>query len=258
MNRNTGIRFGKTAAVVALICCLILTMTRAGQAAETMKGEEKIVLCWMIQLQDLELAKEWAKIKELPFNGMVFRPANYLQIMRPREIPWSDWQQEVDELKSVEFGHFKDNFLYLNVSLNHPGSTVDWFDDWVPVVQNLKNMAKAAKLAGLKGLIWDAEGYTATPHFRYPGRSDKQTRARAEYEVRVRGLAEEIMTEIREVYPDLTIMSLFGYSVSDQPTLDLLPSFLDGLLAASDPRFTLVDGQEGSYYDKDKADFACR
>ena len=260
MNRNPTIRFAKAVAGVGLIYCLVLTMVSAGQAAETVKSGEKIVLPhgWrgMIQLQDLELAKEWPKIKELPFNGLIFRPANYRQIMRPEELPWELWQQELDELTSVDFGHFTDNFLWLAFSGNRPGTAVDWFDDWTPVLKNLRNMTKVVKLAGMKGFVWDVEGYQGTPHFSYPGRSDKQTRPRAEYEARVRQLGEEIMREIREIYPDITIMTLFGYSLGDETALNLLPSFLDGLLAASDPRFVLVDGQEGSYYAKDKKTFA--
>ena len=257
MKWNTGSSFVKA---LALFWCLNLTMTGAGQAAETVKSGEKIILPhgWrgMIQLQDLELAKEWPKIKELPFNGLIFRPANYRQIMRPEELPWELWQQELDELTSVDFGHFTDNFLWLAFSGNRPGTAVDWFDDWTPVLKNLRNMTKVVKLAGMKGFVWDVEGYQGTPHFSYPGLGDKQTRTRAQYEARVRQLGEQIMGEIREIYPDITIMTLFGYSLGDESSLDLLPSFLDGLLAASDPRFVLVDGQEGSYYAKDKVTFA--
>ena len=260
MNRNSTIRFAKAVTGVALIYCLVLTMIPAGRAAETVKGGEKIILPhgWrgMIQLQDMELAKAWPKIKELPFNGLIIRTANFHEIMRPKELPWENWQQELDELTSVKFGHFTDNFIHLGFSNNYPGTTVDWFDDWGAVIKNLKNMTKVAKLAGMKGFVWDPEGYQATPHFSYPGLSEKQTRTQAEYETRVRQLGEEIMKEIREIYPDITIMTLFGYAASDEQSLNLLPSFLDGLLAASDPRFVLVDGQEGSYYAKDKTTFA--
>jgi hypothetical protein len=268
MNHDTTVRVGKAAACLALIYCLVLTMISAGQAAETVKSGEKIVLPhgWrgMVQLQDMELAKAWPRIKELPFNGLIIRTANFHEIMRPKELPWESWQQELDELTSVKFGHFTDNFLHLGFSHNSPGTTVDWFDDWTPVVKNLKNMTQVAKLAGMKGFVWDVEGYQATPLFCYPcpggeeGQTDDAGRTEADYRARARGLGEEIMTEIREIYPDITIMTLFGYSASDHPGLNLLPEFLDGLLAASDPRFVLVDGMEGSYYDKDKADFARR
>ena len=240
------------AALLTLVTCLTTASAQGGQRAGR---DDKIVLCYMVQLRKLDLAREWPKIRQLPFNGMIFRTGNHAQVMAPKEIPWSEWQKDLDELKSVDFGHFRDNFLWMGFSSGHAGRHVDWFDDWTPAIKNLKNLAKLAKLAGLKGLIWDPEGYRATPHFHYPGRSKKQTRTRAEYEARVRKLAEQIMTEIREVYPDITILSLFGYTNAG---MDLLPTFLDGLLAASDPRFVLVDGQEGAYYYKDKADFARR
>ena len=111
-------------------------MTSAEAAGDPEEGE-KVILCYMIELQDLELAKEWHKIRQLPFNGMIFRTANFHQIMRPKEIPWSNWQEELDELTSVDFGHFKDTFLWLSFSGNHPGTGVDWFDDWTPVIRNL-------------------------------------------------------------------------------------------------------------------------
>ena len=240
------------ATVWGVLTCLV---NGAAPAEGATGRDDKIVLCYMIQLQDLELAKEWPTIRELPFNGMIFRSGTHQKVMAPKKIPWSVWQQDVDELKSVDFGHFRDNFLWLGFSSGWPGTHVDWFDDWTPAVENLKNMAKVAKLAGLKGLIWDPEGYRNTPHFHYPQPGTTPTHTQAEYEARVRELAERIIKEICEVYPDITILSLFGYT---NASINLLPTFLDGLLAASDPRFVLVDGQEGSYYYKDKADFARR
>lgn len=253
-------RFARFVAAIGLVYCLVPTITWAEQTAERTTDGEKIILPhgWrgMIQLKDLELASAWPKIRQLPFNGLIFRMENYRQVMRPTEIPWENWQRELDELTSVDFGHFTDNFLHLSFSLNQPGTAVDWFDDWGAVIRNLKNMTKVAKRAGMKGFVWDPEGYMGTPHFAYPNPNDTSGRSRAEYEARVRQLGEQIMREIREVYPDITIMTLFGYSLSDDPALNLLPSFLDGLLAASDPRFVLVDGMEGSYYVKDKKIFS--
>ena len=263
MNRKTGKNKGQQMkrakkhmnSVILLACVMALSVSPA-RAEEIPGRDDKIVLCYMVQLQDLELAKEWPKLLELPFNGMIFRTGNHQKILGPREIPWSDWQQVVDELKSVDFGHFRDNFLYMSFSSGYPGMHVNWFDDWTPVIANLKNMARAAKLAGLKGLMWDPEGYgNKTPHFHYPHPKIASTRTQAEHEARVRELAEQIIREICEVYPDITILSLFGYTNAG---MNMLPTFLDGLLAGSDPRFTLVDGQEGSYYYKDKADFARR
>ncbi|MAE66999.1 MAG: hypothetical protein CMJ18_22290 [Phycisphaeraceae bacterium] len=258
MNGN-AIRIAIAVAVAGLHC-LVPAMTRADEASEAAKSGEKIILPhgWrgMIQLQDLELARAWPSIRQLPFNGLIFRTANWRQIMRPEVMAWESWQQELDELTSVEYGHFTDNFLWLGFSLNQPGTTVDWFDDWEAVRRNLKNMARVAKLAGMKGFVWDPEGYTATPHFAYPDGGENSGRTRAEYEARVRRLGEQIMSDIREIYPDITIMTLFGYSTGDDPSLNLLPSFLDGLLAASDPRFVLIDGQEGTYYTRDKVVFA--
>ena len=249
----TGIKWHVYAA--ACLGCMIVLVSRAAQAEPVPGRDDKIVLCYMVELQRLELAREWPKILELPFNGMIFRPGNHQKIMGPEEIPWSVWQQDVDELNSVDFGHFRDNFLYMAFSSGWAGTHVDWFDDWTPAIANLKNMARAARLAGLKGLIWDPEGYRNTPHFHYPHPGTSPTRTEAEYKARVRELAEQIIAEICEVYPDITIVSLFGYTNAG---MNMLPTFLDGLLAGSDPRFVLVDGQEGSYYYKDKADFARR
>ena len=242
--------------LITLFACWGFLSYVAAPADEIPGRDDKIVLCYMVQLQDLELAKEWPKILELPFNGMIFRAGNHQQVLSPKEIPWADWQQVVDELTSVDFRHFRDNFLYVAFSSGYPGRHVDWFDDWTPVIANLKNMARVAKLAGLKGLMWDPEGYRGkTPHFHYPHPQFPSARTQAEHEARVRELAEQIIKEICEVYPDLTILSLFGYTNAG---MNLYPTFLDGLLAGSDPRFVLVDGQEGSYYYKDKADFARR
>ena len=108
----------------------------------------------------------------------------------------------------------------------------------------------------MTGLIWDPENYGATPNFDAPGRSEHQKRTREEYQARARQVAEQIMAGIRKVYPDITILTLFGYPLGEDRSYALWPSFLDGLLAASDPRFVLVDGYEYSYYDKSKADFA--
>ena len=64
-------------------------MGGAGLAAGAQRGD-KILLCYMIELQDLVLAEEWSKITQLPFNGMIFRTGNFHHIMRPKALPWAE------------------------------------------------------------------------------------------------------------------------------------------------------------------------
>ena len=95
--------------------------------------------------------------------------------------------------------------------------------------------------------------------------------AAAETRPEARQRGQELMRAAREVFPDITILCLYGYAVVwnevrdaqnrglakpvEEAQYGLYPPFLDGMLEVSSPRATIVDGYETAYGFKRREQF---
>lgn len=215
------------------------------------------------------LRRDVARMEEAPFDGVVLDVP-----LGKRSLAWSVWSRTrlgaaflepaARDLRKTRFRRFTDNFLRVNAT---PGD-VDWFDtDWPAVAYNAALCARLARRGGLKGLVLDPEHYTDTAPFDYSRRPQQRMRTYREYAAQARARGREWIQAVNDEYPDLTILCLFGHSVSAMQArnrggdLDrglpeealarspygLLAPFLDGVLEAAHPRTRVFDVHEPSY-----------
>jgi len=218
------------------------------------------------------LRRHAAQMEAAPFDGCVFRAAYVRPDGRLGELAWEAWgglpispaslSSARADLLATRFRRFTHNFLRLNVT---PGD-LDWFDDFAPLLANVRTATRLAGEGGAAGILLDTEAYAA-PLFDYR----RQRRAGGVpwigYAGQARQRGQEIMAAMQEGFPGLTLLMTFGYS---GPWLEmarrgiplaeceygLLPAMLDGMLDVASGRTRLVDGFEPAYFhDKDTTKF---
>ncbi|MDH7603166.1 MAG: hypothetical protein QHI38_13590 [Armatimonadota bacterium] len=202
------------------------------------------------------------EMEKIPFDGVVFK-------MNPRGFPgrefgWRAFSRErfdfehmkpnIDDLKATKFRRFRDNFVQLTV---YPGD-VDWFDpEWSNIAHNCALLARAARLAGCKGIMFDPEAY-GKPIWQYNAFDQELKKAHTfnQYACQVRLRGREFMAAINAEYPDITLLCLFGPSTGtvnwaeikpEDSGFGLLRYFFQGMLDVASPGTVIIDGWESSY-----------
>ena len=142
----------------------------------------------------------------------------------------------------------------------------DPFDDWTWVIANWTVLARAARDAGLAGILFDNEPY-AERLWHWPDEVDYPYTLPA-YQFRYRLRGRELMQALRATWPDITVMVLHGPYLSDARTLpgvtngqgvgdasDLSGHLFVGLVRGSGGTAGVVDGGEVYQY-RTPQDFA--
>ncbi len=252
---------------VSKICFLLFTLCFYALPCSAQLPSKKFIEWSAVEpsVDDLASHPEW--IKQLPFNGFVFR----VTTPSGEQMMWDMWGQKkwteaefdlaVQKMKQIDFGHLTDRFLRCNIT---PGN-VDWMDDkaFAVVVENFRIAACLAKRMGCKGILFDDEQYVHRPFdFTEVSKTTKVCENCLRCKVHQRGC--EWIRAINKEFPDITILMTFGYraaQATDDPSFRvgnyaLLAPFLDGALIASTPCTRFVDGWEYSYGYKEKQQFS--
>jgi hypothetical protein len=228
-----------------------------------------------------------------PFDGCMFG-VRYGPGGKGGSFTWQAWGRRAftredladafADLRALRPERFTELFLRVNVT---PGD-VGWFQDFEPVLANLRLAAELARAGRARGVLLDVEQYQG-PLFdfrRQPLASAYGWDANAA-QVRLRG--RQAMTALQQGYPGLTVFLTFGHSLpwvqmtaADSPgaaskptplgTLPPLPvgarrplsdvpygllaPFIDGLLEGARGRTVVIDGFELSYGFKEPSQFA--
>lgn len=208
-----------------------------------------------------------AEMEKMPFDGVVL-DAEYTDAQNkaqsvsqvdfgPEEISWDSLQPALKNLRQTHFKRFTDNFLRFNT---FPG-TIDWFDDFTPILHNAEIIAKFCKQAHLKGILFDEEPY-GFPIFNYAKQKYSHQHTFEQYEAQARQRGQEMMKAFQKGYPNLTLFLAFGYSAAGenpkawpQVGYGLLPAFLDGIIKGAKGKTVIVDGYEMSYPGHTTTDF---
>lgn len=200
------------------------------------------------------MVERTAEMEEAAFDGLIlggYRP------FYKNEKPF-DFDAWAVRMGSIPFRRYTDNFYLCYSSVDAVEETdFDWFHDFGRIVENWRTMAKAARDAGFKGICFDSEYYAGKPLFGYGRQTYSATRTFAEYADQAQRRGTEIMEAVVEVYPDITILFLFGFSgsftgVPQHPprnvqAYDLVAPFVDGMLSACGPRARIFDMHEQSF-----------
>ena len=140
------------------------------------------------------------------------------------------------------------------------GPTTEWFNDgeWAQRCHNFAMLARLARQAGLKGILFDDEEYGAGCVWNYEtlkNRNVLQGKNLAETQAKARQRGREFARAICKEFPEIVLWTLHGYSTvaslieGGYPQFGhhLQVPFFDGVLEGSSNEFILVDGGEMAY-----------
>ncbi len=173
---------------------------------------------------------------------------------------WEEFATALADLKAAQPTTCRENYLMV---YSNPGD-VDWFDDdgWRTIAEHWRLLSRLAQEGGLRGLLFDAEPYTP-PHsqFLYRAQPQRDDHTFAEYRAMARQRGREVMTAVREEFPEVSIFSYRLFSdmlglldsgnldVAIEPhTYGLLPAFVDGWLDVMPPEMRIIEGTEDIGY----------
>ena len=258
--------------ILSILLLLLFTTLCVNLSLEKQKKDKRVIeFGW--DMPDTEFVKNnIPKMEKMPFDGLVTQVKYWGDGSDTGDyISWigfgSMYLQYNDEvtkaiknLQETNFQKFTDNFIRFNVT---PGD-VDWFDDWGPILNNIKIVATIAKEGGLKGIFLDVETYQF-PLFSYPDQKYSSSRSFEDYRKQAKLRGKQLIEAINSIYPNITIFLTYGYTLPYYHTQNgwslsasphgLLPAFLDGILGNCDPATRVIDGYEQSYSFKNEEDY---
>lgn len=244
------------------IALLFLLFAAIGARAQTTAPKRLIEFGWD-EPNPSFMRQHIHEMEQTPFDGCVFRVDYHTTDGKSgnfsgaawgkRRFEASDIQGSIDDLQATSFTKFRHNFARLNVT---PGD-VDWFGDYSAVVANARLVARAANTGACDGVLFDIETY-ARHIFDYNQQPSTSTISWDKYAAQARKRGREIMTALQDGYPDLTILTTYGYCLPyiemvtyNKPLsgvkYGLLAPFFDGMLDAARGNARIVDGFEEGY-----------
>lgn len=201
-------------------------------------------------------------IDTLPFDGITVDIPASMALMRGEPISYEEMYDDglaplTDVMRSSRIQH---NFVMAYIDKPH-----DVFNNqaWAITAENWRNLARAARDAGLRGIFFDNEQYYQR-WLDYPEDYNNPTRSQREYEVKTQQRGREIMQAVVEEFPDIELLFFHGPYVSEPDTPrsvrrnqtgpatehELLGPFFVGFLEGLGPRARLIDGGEVYQYRK--------
>ncbi len=229
-------------------------------------GKRLIEYGWDVPTTE-QVRKNIGKMEQRPFDGIVFRLEGGTNVLMPE--PWDEtrFKKDYENAERIKWDRFTDNFVIMLAA-----SEQDWFSDsqWEQIVNNIRLVARAARLAGCVGICFDAEPYGENP-WEYAKTAHHDTKSFAEYQAQVRQRGAEFMRAVEAELPEPQILTFFQLSyfanlcVPMDPGFRqeklskehyaLLPAFLEGMLEGSQAGTRIIDGNEGAYYYKDRQQY---
>lgn len=181
-------------------------------------------------------------LKTLPFDGITVYLRDKAMTLNATASINSSTSVSYDQLMSIlapirnlDLGNLKRNYAFVLGS--SPPDVVDV--DWMIVIQNWMNLARACKDSGLRGVFFDNENYGGTF-----GRTPAGGKSLV-YETAAFYRGGEIMKAMISAFPDIEVIHTHGVYISYADALtalganpgwaaanDLLSPFFEGMLSA--------------------------
>ena len=168
-------------------------------------------------------------------------------VMKPTALSAATIASELEPIYAIAPTKFKYNFAVVTAAHD-----LDPFDDWSVVYANVGNMAKAAKDAGLVGLVIDNEslgGLRVNYPFdlKYPAKTLDQYRAQTQL------VGKSLMQAVVTSFPDAVVVVMRGPAGAEPKspgtlvnreadTAQLLGPYFAGFVEGNGPRTLVVDG----------------
>jgi hypothetical protein len=270
MTRALGSRRLLRAALAALVIASASLPFKPAAASQAPPEKSVILAGWHGPVTPTPqfIQDHFQFLESRPFNGMVvyvsdpaFATNVTAGVMHNVAMSYEDMSAVLDPIRNLPFSQLRDNFAY--VFGNTPP---DFFDDWTVPVQNFRNLARALKDAGLRGIFFDNEPYI-TGWGWYPDGVAYPEIPIEEYEAQASLRGREVMEAMIEEYPEIVVITLHGPYISDPwsiqqmgfpdvfPYYDLLGPFFTGFLQGAGSPGRSVDGGE-LYWFREHQDFA--
>lgn len=261
---------------------------RAGAATPKRSAPKRVIYYGWGTRDTIYVRNHWREMERMPFDGIAFtvaidrsKPtigegatANLLgwNLFGPRAFSLADFRPAIADLQAAKWHQFTDNFMVAAIASSGQDHGLTWFDDsrWTTIANNWRVLATIARQGRCKGIILDPEHY-GMDLFRYAAQRRRADRPFREYQAMARQRGRELMQVTRAVFPDVTILCLYGYALVwsevrdaensrpakplEEAQYGLYPAFLDGMLEASAPGATIVDGYETAYGFKRREQF---
>ncbi len=243
---------------------LLGVLAVACESAEAPRGvqalEKKLIeYGWDVPFAD-EVCAQIREMERRPFDGLIFKLRGGGKVLTPTRWDEAQFARDYEHLRQVQWKTFTDNFVIMWAA-----SKQDWFNDkhWAAIENNVRLVAKAARIGRCVGVCFDPEPYGANPwdYSKAPHRSTKTFDA---YQAKARERGARFVRAIERELPKPKVLTFFQVSFlgdllrSMDPVArtaklsrhhyGLLPAFMNGMLDAVGPETVLIDGNEGAYY----------
>lgn len=158
-------------------------------------------------------------METMPFDGVTISlPGLGDKVQRQSPVPYASFRDALAPLAQTRFTTMTHNFVTVYAT---PAGSV--FDDWSVPVANFGNLARAAREAGAAGILYDNEEYFGSVSD-FPGVCPGHTLVQCQDQARLRG--RQVMDAMRQAWPDIKVMTLYGPWVSEPKTYDALSGVL--------------------------------
>lgn len=253
-------------------CCFMLIIVLGLAQVWPHAAEAKKLIYYGWNIRDPRYVKNnWQQMEQMPFHGVgLLVPVNYTnwyngtatdtnnqagwKVMGSTAYTMAQFSQSIADLQTPQWQQFTNNFLPAILS-SHGGGNVNWFDDarWATISNNFGVYAQLAAAIGAKGFIFDPEQYSGIRIFATEDQPERGSHTLAEFKAKAKQRGNQVMQAMLPHLPSPIIISIWSYTGLRLfgNTLELLPSFYDGMLEAMPATGRLVDGYEyGYYYDQ--------
>ncbi len=239
----------------------LLLTAAPGQSAQQARKPRVILHQWGGQPVK-KVADSAAHLEGLPFDGTTFViPASGDILLAGASPSLEDIRKSLGPLKG-KFSRLTHNFVMV-----HTRGFPDVFDDWSTVLSNWRNLARAAREAGLAGIMFDNETYREEV-WRYPRDVRYPSYSLQQYQTQMRRRGREVMEAVATEFPAVVFLVFHGPYISEPKTpprvilsqgvareTDLRGPFFAGLVEGAPDSATVVDGGEVYQY-RTPEDFA--
>ena len=252
-----------------LLVIVLASAIGAAACAQAAPKKKLIQFGWDMK-SPAYLQESIGDLQHLPFDGLTVRDTRFCYTFYNEPISEADVQKTIEIVKSIPWGKFTDNFMYVTAA-----DVTDWFDDaaWAEdskILTNARTVARVARAGGFKGILFDPEfTYWGQPSgtWKYAAQAHKNKKTFAEYEAMARKRGAQYMETLQEEYPDLVVLTLFMVSdprmfkearkeadpvkrskLIEPEYYGLWPAVIHGMLDAAEGKTIIIDGNEYGYY----------
>jgi len=242
------------------VCLILATSLLAQTAAGVAALDKKLVeYGWEVPTPDF-IRANIRQMEQRPFDGLIFKLKAGTNVLEPKAWEESKFAKDLEDLREITWEKFTDNFVIMLAASNQ-----DWFNDehWKAIENNVRLVARAAKVGRCVGICFDQEPYGENP-WAYTKAAHRQSKSFAEYEAIARRRGAQYIRAVEGEFPKPKILTFFQLSLFggllkpmkpelratqlSQTGYALLPAFLNGMLDAAGPDAVIIDGNENAYY----------